>query len=144
MVIVFLAYAIINVMSTRSMVPWADIAAAIHTVQAGRIWKPGGAERHLVQRIRRGHLPAGATLNEYERIIQTVIHNQDARVYIFWYRDTPYIAVVGDVNNADWLVMFAFNGVMESAYMVERPDRYLNKVEFAYVDLLSKVMSHDE
>lgn len=142
--ILFLAYGIINVMSTRSIVPWADIAAAIRIVQAKRIWKPGGAERHLVQRIRRGHLPAGATLNEYERIIQTVIHNHASRVYIFWYGDTPYIAVVGDVNNANWLVMFAFDGVMESAYLVERPNRYLNKVEFAFVDLLSKVMSHDE
>ncbi len=109
------------------------------------MWKPGSAERHLQQRIRRRHLPATATLDDYETIIQTITHHEMAQVYLFWHNHVPYITLVADVDGRSWLVMFALSGLLESAYIVERPDRYLNKPEFEYVDRLSKVMSdHDE
>jgi len=58
--------------------------------------------------------------------------------------DTPYVSIVDEVDDKQWLVMFALNGVLESAYIVERPDQYLSKVGFEYVDLLAKVMLHDD
>ncbi|MEZ4664508.1 MAG: hypothetical protein R2911_43805 [Caldilineaceae bacterium] len=121
-----------------------QLAATIRLVQANLTWKPGSAEQHVKQRIRRGHLPPTATLMEYEDIIRTVISNDNAQVYIFWYNATPYISIIDVVNGNHWLVMFALNGVLESAYIVERPERYLNKSEFEYVGLLSKVASHDD
>jgi hypothetical protein len=133
-----------SLMSTRSLVKRSELVAAIRMVQARLTWKPGSAEQHVKQRIRRGHLPATATLVAYENIIQTVIHSRQARVYIFWYNETPYISVVDDMNDKHWLVMFALNGVLESAYIVERPDRYLSKPEFEYVGVLAEVTSHDD
>jgi len=121
-----------------------ELAAAILLVRTRLIWKPDSAERHVKQRIRRGHLPTTATLAEYEDIIQTVIHSQKAHVYIFWYNGIPYVSIIDDVNDKHWLVMFALNGLLESAYIVERPELYLNKAEFEYIDLLSKVTPHDD
>jgi hypothetical protein len=122
-----------------------ELIAAIQRVRADLTWKPGSAERHLQQRLRRRHLPATATLVDYEAIIQSVLHSRTAHMYIFWHHRVPYISLVDNVNGQSWLVMFALTGVLESAYIVERPEYYLNKPEFTYVDLLSKVMpDHDE
>jgi hypothetical protein len=37
--------------------------------------------------------------------------------------------------------MFAMDGVMESAYVVERPEHYLSHPAFAYIGSLSEVMA---
>ena len=122
----------------------SELIAAIRTVQSTIRWKSGSAEQHVRQRIRRGHLPATATLVEYEEIIAHVIHSDRAQVYIFWYNTEPYISLVDIVNENHWLVMFALTGVLESAYIVERPERYLNKPAFEYVGVLSEVTSNDD
>lgn len=131
-------------MSIRIVVNRNDLIVAIRAVQARLLWKPGSAEQHVRQRVRRGHLPATATLAAYESIIQAVVRSHTARVYIYRHDEIPYTCIVDDVNGQHWLVMFALNGILESAYIVERPDRYLSKVEFEFVDLLSKVMRHDD
>lgn len=131
-------------MEPRSKIDSFELSQAIHRIQTQLRWKPGSAEWHLKQRIRRGHLPVTATLSEYEALIQTVVHGPTALVYIFWHKDDPYISIVDDIDDKHWLVMFALSGVLESAYIVERPHLYLNKSDFEYVDLLAKVMSHDD
>jgi hypothetical protein len=40
-----------------------------------------------------------------------------------------------------WLVMFTMDGVMESAYVVERPEHYLSHPAFEYIGSLSEVMA---
>jgi len=70
------------------------IANAVRSVPSQVRWKPDSAVRHLLKRKLRGHLPSGATLDDYERMVRTVLQDQQAQIYLYRYRDTPYVAVV--------------------------------------------------
>ena len=118
-----------------------QIATAVHSVRSQVRWKPGSAVRHLLKRKLRGHLPSGATLDDYERMVWTVLQDQLAQVYLYRYRDTPYVAVVAVIEQRHWLVIFAMDGMMESAYVVERPEHYLSHPAFTYIGSLSEVMA---
>ena len=85
-------------------------------------WKPGSSARHLRKRKLRGHLPQTATLQDYEAVIGAIIREWSAQVYRYWYNQVPYATVVSVLNNQHWLVMFAYNGILESAFVVEAPD----------------------
>ena len=118
-----------------------QIANAIRSVRSQVRWKPGSVVRHLLKRKLRGHLPSGATLADYERTVWAVLQDPQAQVYLYRYRDTPYVAVIAVVEQRHWLVMFAMDGVMESAYVVERPEHYLSHPAFEYIGALSEVMA---
>lgn len=118
-----------------------QIAAAIRLIQEKVRWEPGMAEAHLIKRRLRGHLPADATLADYEHIISTVVTDDDATVYIYWHDDTPYVALVTAIEDRDWLVMFALDGVLETAFVVENPDRYLNKPQFEKLGTVGRVLT---
>lgn len=118
----------------------AQIVTTIQSVKSQVRWRPGSAARHLLKRKLRGHLPAEATLDDYERIIQAVLGDNQANVYIYWHNNTPYATVVAVIQNNHWLVMFGLDGLMESAYVVERPDRYLKKSFFESIGSLSEVL----
>lgn len=117
-----------------------QIISAVRSVQSQIRWRPGSAVRHLLKRKLRGHLPSEATLDDYERIILTVLENADAQAYIYRHKDTPYVAIMTVVQGHHWLVMFTLDGVMESAYIVEHPDHYLSKPSFELLGPLSEVM----
>lgn len=119
----------------------SQIASAIRSVQSQVRWRPGSAARHLLKRKLRGHLPPDAALNDYERTILTVLEDARAQVYIYWHSDMPYVAIVAIVQRHHWLVMFSLDGLMESAYVVKHPDRYLNKPVFEPVGPLSEVLT---
>ena len=119
----------------------AEVADAIRLIQHQIRWKQGSAVHHLRKRKRRGHLTAGATLAEYEHIIRSVTLDQAATVYLYAYASDVYVAVVADIQRQTWLIMFALDGVLESAYVVERPDLYLSKSAFERMGALEEVLS---
>jgi len=124
------------------MVENLQILDAIKTVRGQIRWKPGSALRHLQKRKLRGHLPVTATLADYDAVIRFVLHDKSAQVYHYWYDQVAYVTVVGSVENRAWLIMFAYDGVLESAFVVERPEQYLRKPGFEYLGLLGEV-DHD-
>lgn len=121
------------------MSEYPKILEAIKAVRAQVRWKPNSAVRHLRKRKRRGHLPSTATLEDYERIILTVLQDKSAQVYRYWYSRVPYVTVVATVHTQQWLVMFAYDGVLESAFVVENPERYLSKPGFEWIGSLGEV-----
>ncbi|MBS1250117.1 MAG: hypothetical protein MAG431_01707 [Chloroflexi bacterium] len=121
------------------MPKYPQIVEAIKSVRSKIRWKPNSATRHLQKRKRRGHLPLTASLEEYEHIISNVVQDKAAHVYLYWYKRVAYVAVVSEIEEQQWLVMFAYNGVLESAFVLERPSRYLNKPGFEEIGLLSEV-----
>ncbi|MCE7984171.1 MAG: hypothetical protein DYG89_23600 [Caldilinea sp. CFX5] len=127
-------------MSKYPVVERKQIVAAIRIVQTELHWKPGSAERHLAKRILRGHLPITARMEDYEQIIRLVVHSSRAYVYLFWYDGTPYVTVADDIHENHWLVMFDLDGLLESAYLVERPDRYFQKENVEFIDRLEAVL----
>lgn len=120
-----------------SMYP--QVAEAIKSIRSKICWKPNSAERHLQKRKRRGHLPRTATIKDYERIILTVVQDESAQVYRYWYNRAAFVTVVATVKEQQWLVMFAYDGILESAFVLEQPEKYLNKPGFEKVGLLSEV-----
>jgi hypothetical protein len=122
-------------------VPLIQAAEAIRAVQQRVMWKPGSAAAHLAKRKRRGHLPKEATVLDYEQIIRGVVSERRATVYVYTHEDVPYIAVVARVQTQDWLVMFGLNGLLESAYVLERPELYLTKPVFQRLGTVEEVVS---
>lgn len=111
----------------------------IQDVQAEVRWKPGSATRHLLKRKLRGHLPAKATLVDYEKTIQRVLSTPDATVYLYWHENVVYPTVVSALDAVVWLVMFSLDGILETAFVVENPDSYLNTSLFERIGTLDEV-----
>jgi hypothetical protein len=118
----------------------AQIVTAILSVRSQVRWKPGNAAGHLLKRKLRGHLSPDATVDDYERIILTTLEDERARVYVYWHNEVAYVSVVAVVQNRHWLVMFSLDGRIESAYVVENPDRYLSKSVFELIGSLNEVI----
>ena len=120
----------------------AQIAEAVRLLRKEIRWKPNSAARHLYKRKRHGHLTQEATLDEYERLIRTVVADTSAQVYLFWYNRIPYVSVVALVNNQKWLVMFGLDGLMETAFIIDIPN-YLEQPGFENIGGLDEVMTHE-
>ncbi len=117
----------------------AAILKVIETVRGDIRWHTNSAARHLQKRKLRGHLPETAVLADYEQIILTVLQDQSAQLFRYWYNRSFYIVAVAAIQSQQWLVVFSYDGVMESAFVVERPAHYLNKPGFEKIGLLSEV-----
>lgn len=117
-----------------------EIIAVIQQVRSKIRWKPGSDVRHLLKRKVRGHLPTEATLEDYDRVIQTVLSVPNAIVYVYTYKGAIYPTVVAQLAEIYWLVMVSMDGIMESAYVVENPETYLSQPDFELVGLLKEVL----
>lgn len=75
-------------------------------------------------------MPSGTSLAEYEAIISTILHNSEAKVYLFQYGDVFYPTVVAPYQGQVWLVMFGMNGVMETAFPPDDPVIYFQDPKY--------------
>lgn len=116
-----------------------QIIEAIEAIGGNIRWKCSSAEGHLQKRIARNHLPESATLEDYEQAIRSVVQDKSAQLFRYWYNGKPYITLVAAVQSRQWLVMFSYDGVMETAFIIERPKQYLNKPGFEEIGFLSEV-----
>ena len=116
---------------------------AIEMVQAEIRWRPGSETAHLLKRKVRNHLPLDATLADYEQIIASVVNDRDAELYVHWHEQVPYPTVVATVQGLRWLVMCDLDGVLESAFVVERPDRYLGRPVFLFLGRLGEILDNE-
>lgn len=121
----------------------SQIKQAIQTVQAQVRWRPGSETGRLLKRKVRNHLPWSATLADYEQIIATVVADHKAAVYVYWHGQTPYPMVVAPIQGRQRFVMCDLDGVLESAYVVERPERYLERPVFEWLGTLGEIL-YDE
>ena len=121
----------------------SQVRNAIQVVQAQVKWRPGSETGHLLKRKVRNHLPLSATLADYERIIRAVVTDREARVFVYWHGQRSYPTVVTTIEERQWLVMFDLDGVLESAYIVERPDRYLNRSAFELLGTLGEILDYE-
>lgn len=103
-------------------------------------WKPGSASRHLLKRKLRGHLPADASMEDYEQLIRTILTAPDASVYVYEYRENKYLSLMYNIENHNWLFIASFDGVVETAFVVENPKSYLNRASFRYIGKLHEVL----
>jgi hypothetical protein len=113
----------------------------IRRLQHQLVWKPGAAARHLLKRKLRGHLPTDSSLADYEALIRRLLADENAEIHVYYADETPFLAVATHSEGQVWLVIASFEGVMETAFVVENPDAYLNRPMFQYVGRLAEVMA---
>ena len=121
----------------------SQVRNAVELVQAEVRWRPGSETAHLLKRKVRNHLPLEATLADYEHIIASVVNDRDAELYVYWYEQVPYPTVVATVQDLRWLVMCDLDGVIESAFVVERPERYLGRPVFELLGQLGEILDNE-
>ncbi len=104
------------------------------------IWKPQAASRHLLKRKLSGHLLPQASISEYESVIKRILETQDAMIYVYYADNSAYLSVAAWLEDRLWLVIASLNGVMETAFVVENSETYLNRVAFEYVGKMGEVV----
>ena len=121
--------------------PEEGIGDLIHKLRQQIVWKPGSAPRHLLKRKLRGHLAANATSADYEQLIQGILYTADASIYIYYSEDRLYLTVAASIEDRVWLVIASFDGVVETAFVVENPTSYLERSAFRYIGKLGEVLA---
>lgn len=117
-----------------------QIIAAIRAVRTEIRWKSGKDIQHLKTRRDHGHISKTATLADYHDIIKSVLSDSTASVYLYRFGPQSYPTVVTTLDTDTWLVMFGLDGLMETAFIVEWPDQYLNRLEFEFISTLGDLM----
>ena len=120
---------------------FTELVEAIRYAQSEIRWKPGSASRHLLKRKLREHLPMDATLEEYQRLIQTILVTNSAEVYIYHYSGKRYPTIISSLDGKLWLIMLSLEGIIETAFVVENPGSYLAPPYFEHVALLGEILS---
>ena len=116
------------------------VKRAIKSVQSGIRWRHDSAAKHLEKRKARRQLPANATLAAYEQIITTIVNDPQARVFVYWHNQRAYPTVVSVIDGEHWLVMIDESGFLESAFVVDRPERYLMRSQFQELGMLKQIL----
>jgi hypothetical protein len=116
-----------------------DALKAIREARNEVLWKPNKGILHLTKRIRLGHLPAKATLTDYEGIIGGVLNSGKAKLYLFSYKSKAYPTLMAEVSGEYWLVMIGLDGVMETAFPPDDPEDYLADPAFIYVGVMEEL-----
>lgn len=106
------------------------------------VWKPGKGERHVRTRKKAGHLPQEARLADYEALIRRIVSTQSGQVYRYeWSETSQYAVCVTEIQGQQWLVMVGLDGVMETAFVIDR-EGYLEADErYVYVGTLGQLDS---
>lgn len=86
------------------------------------LWKPNKEDAHLKKRIRQGHLPEDATLEEYRKVIVDLVSHPEAKMFAYKFGEQVYATAVADLKGRPWLVMTSLEGVMETCFIIDRDD----------------------
>lgn len=117
-----------------------NLIDAITLIRAKIKWKPNKDKPHLAKRIKLGHLSNNSSLETYEEIIRQVIFNSEADVYIFLAPDSFYPSITTIIKGRLWLVMFGLDGIMETAFPPNNPEKYLENEAFIYLGKLKDLI----
>jgi hypothetical protein len=118
-----------------------EVAEALRQVRAQRRWKPGRDIAHLRKRQRKGHLPAEASMETYNQLIQDLVYSTDSLTYRYPVRGHNYYAVRGRAGESMWLVIFDTHGVLETAFPPTDIDGYLKGQGFEYMGTVGEILS---
>ena len=69
-----------------------------------------------------------ATLNDYEHIIQAILANPEAQVYIYTYGIDLYPTLTAYNQNRLWPLMLTAEGIVETAFPASNPSNYLSNL----------------
>ncbi len=117
-----------------------QVANAIRLVQEQIHWRPGKDQVHVAKRIRLGQIPPGSSFAEYNAIIQFIVSNREASVYVYQFGNMYYPTVVATYQTRLWLAMFGMDGVMETAFPPDEPENYFQDPRYRLVGKLEDIL----
>lgn len=88
----------------------------------GSTWKTGKLDEHLEKRKKLGHIPSDWTTEDYENKILEILRNKDTQVYLYYKKN--FLQNFFVYGLPDWIVMVGENGVMETAFLIDRELKY--------------------
>ncbi|MFV2047935.1 hypothetical protein ACEWK1_11225 [Metabacillus sp. YM-086] len=97
-------------------------------LESGPEWFQGEAQKHLNERIARGHLKEHATIEQYNHFILFLL-NQPKHTLTLHYDGMKYI-----VGNGKWIVIINESGIVETCFPPDNYVKYLSPSR-GYVDL---------
>jgi len=127
-------------MKDTSFIEIQKVKQGIIKIKSQIIWKPNKAQSHLCKRIKLGHLPQDSSLENYENVIKEILFNIESKVYVFKDSFILYPSLTGIIKDRLWLVMFDVNGIMETAFPPNNPQKYLQNNPFTYLGTLKELM----
>ena len=117
-----------------------EATAALKALRQRIRWKPGKAAAHLEKRKALGHLPAESSVEEYNRLIQTLVREAEHQVYLYRFGSERYYAVKGTAGRTEWLVIATKEGVIETAFPLGDMEDYLRKRGFALIGTIREML----
>lgn len=118
-----------------------EIKTAINFVKESVKWRPNKDKLHLEKRVRLNHLPVTTTLSDYNDIIQFIVQDENATVYLFRFGNTNYPVVVTTYEDKVWLAMFGMDGTIETAFPPDRPDDYFQDTRYQRIGKLKDIQN---
>ena len=85
-------------------------------------------------------MPADSSLSDYENVIRSLLETENAEIYVYYADERPYLSVSAFHDGQLWLVIASFEGIMETAFVVENPQTYLNRSMFQHVGRMAEVV----
>jgi len=113
-----------------------EAISAIQSIRRKVVWKPGKDIQHLDKRKSMEHIPQSYTLDDYNQLIQSIVLEQNNKVYLYIFGQARYYGIVGNALSVEWLVLFSSQGIMETAFPPDKVQEYLDKRGF---EILGKV-----
>ncbi len=92
----------------------------------------------MAKRQAMGHLAGESTVPQYNGLIVSVVSDPDHRVYHYPFGASDYYAVSGEVDSVSWLVIFAGDGTMETAFPPDDLKDYLAKRGFREIGTIGE------
>jgi hypothetical protein len=115
-------------------------AAAIQMVRHHVRWKPGKDVQHLEKRIRRGHLPPGAGLDQYNKLIQEILTDPESNVYHYPFGQADYFSTTNEIEGRPWLVLISAKGFMETAFPPDDMQDYIVQSKYVFLGKLKELI----
>ncbi len=117
------------------------VAEAIRKVRIKVQWKLGKDAIHVQKRQAMGHLPVGASLTDYNALIQSAVYDVNGQVFIYRLSEQPYVAVRSNVPGCPWLIIFGLTGIMETAFPPNDIDDYLAQPGFTEIGTVQELLA---
>lgn len=110
----------------------------------GLKWKLGKNVEHLEKRKRKGHIPSDFTLDDYERVILSIINNVENDVYLYYLKG--FIKDYFVFGNGSWIVIIGDDSIIDTAFQIDTSySDYLSKDKgYEYLGKIKEVLENGE
>lgn len=91
-------------------------------LENGLTWKPGSLDVHFTKRKMSRQIPANWTADDYTNKILSILRNKETEVYSYYqegFRQKFFV-----YGLPDWIVIVGEDGIMETAFTVDRDLKY--------------------